>query len=529
MSFLLSLSNFRSLLVTGGGILVMFLVRAVLAKRRRNPRRLPPPPGPKGLPIIGNALQIPDPNKHPWKVYASLCEEYGGMVYMTAMGQGILVISSLSRAVELLEKRAVRYSSRPSIPALNLIELDNWAFGTMPYGHTWKEYRRAFHQQLNHSVVARYYPIMVEERDVFLRELKETPADFPEHIRMFFGKVIMRTSYGIDDMSQNESFIHAAESLVDSFGDSIAPGKYLVNSFPILKHIPGWAPGAGFQKAFKKAAELGRKAVALPYAEAKTGLMQGKRSIHPSLAASFIEALPDEDAPTRQEEETKAMHVCASAYVAGADTTVASATALVLALASHPKVQKKAQAELDGVVGSGRLPMVTDRPSLPYIHAIVKELGRWYTVAPLGITHRTTADDEYDGHFIPEGTFVMANSWAIMHDPEMFENPFEFVPERYLNNGEIDESVPDPEIAAFGFGRRICPGRHFSNDGLFLLAASLLATFDVAPSKDEAGNTVPLSLEVFSQLVAKPLPFQCNISPRAGIGKVPEEIDIGLG
>jgi hypothetical protein len=137
MSFLLSLSNFRSLLVTGGGILVMFLVRAVLAKRRRNPRRLPPPPGPKGLPIIGNALQIPDPNKHPWKVYASLCEEYGtsfheiplpililfhpgGMVYMTAMGQGILVISSLSRAVELLEKRAVRYSSRPSIPALNL-------------------------------------------------------------------------------------------------------------------------------------------------------------------------------------------------------------------------------------------------------------------------------------------------------------------------------------------------------------------------------------------------------------------------
>jgi cytochrome P450 len=62
----------------------------------------------------------------------------------------------------------------------------------MPYGHTWKEYRRAFHQQLNHSVVARYYPIMVEERDVFLRELKETPADFPEHIRM---SVLFPTTY----------------------------------------------------------------------------------------------------------------------------------------------------------------------------------------------------------------------------------------------------------------------------------------------------------------------------------------------
>ena len=66
----------------------------------------------------------------------------------------------------------------------NRIELDNWALGTMPYGQTWKDYRRAFHQQMNHNIVARYYPIMVEERDTFLRKLKETPADFPEHIRM---------------------------------------------------------------------------------------------------------------------------------------------------------------------------------------------------------------------------------------------------------------------------------------------------------------------------------------------------------
>ena len=84
----------------------------------------------------------------------------------------------------------------------------------------------------------------------------------------------MRISYGIDDMSQNESFIHAAESLVDSFGDSITPGKYLVNSFPILKHVPDWAPGAGFQKTFRKAADLGRKAVVVPYTEAKIGLVR---------------------------------------------------------------------------------------------------------------------------------------------------------------------------------------------------------------------------------------------------------------
>ena len=84
----------------------------------------------------------------------------------------------------------------------------------------------------------------------------------------------MRTSYGIDDMKQNESFIHAAESLVDSFGDSMAPGRYLVNIFPILRYIPPWVPGAGFQKIFRRAAELGRKAVVFPYREAKIGLVR---------------------------------------------------------------------------------------------------------------------------------------------------------------------------------------------------------------------------------------------------------------
>lgn len=141
-------------------------------------------------------------------------------------------------------------------------------------------------------------------------------------------------------------------------------------------------------------------------------------------------------------------------HTAGTDTTAASATALILALASHPDIQKKAQAELDKVVGPGRLPLIADRPSLPYVHAIVKELGRWHTVSPLGVAHTNDTDDEYDGYFIPKGTIVMVNSWAITHDPEMFERPFNFVPERYLKDGTIDESVPDAEIAAFGFGRR---------------------------------------------------------------------------
>ena len=102
---------------------------------------------------------------------------------------------------------------------------------------------------------------------------------------------------------------------------------------------------------------------------------------------------------------------------------------LFLAMALHPEVQKKAQAEIDAVVGPDRLPDIEDRPSLPYINALIKELLRWNLVTPLGksfhhvalllviltcsegLPHMATNDDEYDGYYIPKGTVIFGNGW----------------------------------------------------------------------------------------------------------------------
>ncbi len=81
----------------------------------------------------------------------------------------------------------------------------------------------------------------------------------------------------------------------------------------------------------------------------------------------------------------------------------------------HPDVQKRAQQELDAVVGSGRLPEFSDRASLPYLNALVKELLRWHPVAPLGGPHRVVADDIYDGYLIPSGATVLVNIWFVPH------------------------------------------------------------------------------------------------------------------
>jgi cytochrome P450 len=77
-----------------------------------------------------------------------------------------------------------------------------------------------------------------------------------------------------------------------------------------------------------------------------------------------------------------------------------------------------------------------------------------------------------------------------MHDPEVFERPDDYIPERYLKGGEIDPTVRDPSAAVFGYGRRNCPGRFFSNDAFFAAIAHVLAVFDIKPGVDGEGNEV---------------------------------------
>ena len=138
----------------------------------------------------------------------------------------------------------------------------------------------------------------------------------------------------------------------------------------------------------------------------------------------------------------------------------------------HPEVQRKAQTELDRVVGRSRLPDFRDLDSLVYVRAVLKEAMRWHTVTPLGIPHRTKKDDVFDGYFVPAGTILIANIWCVtfrslipsarvrtaaracMHDPRVYEEPEQFRPERFINDGKLSADVLDPTAVVFGAGRR---------------------------------------------------------------------------
>lgn len=230
-----------------------------------------------------------------------------------------------------------------------------------------------------------------------------------------------------------------------------------------------------------------------------------------------------------EEEELVIKYSAMSMYAGGADTvlfcmyqpilrssyngeqTVASISCFYLAMTLFPGVQKRAQDEIDNVIGSARLPCFGDRPSLPYVEALIKEVFRWHPIVPMGFPHVASSDDIYDGMFIPKGALLIPNIWLFTHDEANYKDPHVFSPERFLG----EDAEMDPRMLVFGFGRRICPGKDFADESVFLTIALSLAAFDIRKARDGNGNTIEPRAEFTSGIISRPLTFPCDVKPRS--------------
>ncbi|TCD68446.1 hypothetical protein EIP91_010732 [Steccherinum ochraceum] len=237
-----------------------------------------------------------------------------------------------------------------------------------------------------------------------------------------------------------------------------------------------------------------------------------------SIASTLIQQIQTRYGRSEESEDRHevAMNVLGIAYAAGSDTTSAAVESFLVAMAMFPGVQKKAQDELDRVVGPGRLPEYEDLTNLPYLSAVTLEVMRWIPVTPIGVPHAVIADDNYNGYYIPKGSAVIANQWGMLHNPVDYPEPELFRPERFLgSDGKINRTVRDPTTIAFGFGRRICAGRYFSNNALSICIASTLHTFNIQAGLDSSGKPVKLTSEMFGGLIAKPKEVPCGLTPRS--------------
>ncbi|EAU89623.1 hypothetical protein CC1G_02512 [Coprinopsis cinerea okayama7 len=515
-------------LLAAGFVLAAFWCGSTFQNKRKFARRrkgLPLPPGPKGTPLLGNLLQIPQ--EHSWKVYAEWKEEYGDIIYLEALGQRIIVLNSLEDIEALLSKRATNYSDRVWSPIIGLMRV-TWGFSVMNYGQEWRERRKVFHQFF-HNNKRNIHPVIEEEIKATMKKLgasSDGGSIIRDELRSMFGMIILRVTYGSypkqssgsDEPPFLSQILPKAQALVLGFTEYSTPGRLLVSTFPSMRLIPSWFPGAGWKRALNELADLSDYVYEKPWEDTLERAKKGVQSEYPSFSTELIQEFAEEGTEKRKRQELVAKDAAGQAYAAGSDASVATVYALVLALAMHPEVQRKAQREIDAILNTDeRLPTFEDLARLPYIHAIVKEVERWHTTVPLAVPHLSTRDDVYKGYFIPEKTIIMPNTWAVMHDPTRFPEPDSFKPERYLTkDGKIVTSVLDSEDVAFGYGRRICPGREMASDTLLLLALSLLACFDIKPGVDKAtGTRKKLKMETPTGLIAMPMPFDCEVTPRS--------------
>ncbi|KAK7048377.1 O-methylsterigmatocystin oxidoreductase [Favolaschia claudopus] len=459
------------------------------------------PPGPPPRFAVGNFYDLP--TKLPWLTYTEWGRRYGELVHASALGQHIVIVNSVKTANELFEKRSHIYSDRPVV---TMIELLGWDFnvGLMQMGDRWRQHRRLFQQHFRRDIVRTYGAIQMIKIHQFLQQLLSDPQDFREHLKTLAAATIMKIVYGYNVKPSNDRFVELSDKAMKKLGDSFFPGAVAVNAFPILRYVPSWFPGAGFQNYAAECRQLVNEMQQVQFNFVKQNMQDGVDSN--SVVARMLQVRSRSD-------EVAIRETAATAYAAGADTTHSTLASFFLAMAQYPAVQQRAQTELDTVLGSGRLPQFEDRPSLPYVEALYRELMRWRPIVPLGAPHATSADDVYNGFYIPKGTTVMANIWAMTRDESVYTDPEHFNPDRFFTaDGKVND---DDTILAFGFGRRICVGRHNADATLWAAISSVLATFNISKVKDAAGNEIEIDAVYSDGVVSHPSSFQCSIVPRS--------------
>ncbi|PCH38732.1 cytochrome P450 [Wolfiporia cocos MD-104 SS10] len=501
------LANAYALAPLAAAALFCYLASKLLNSSRRSHSL---PPGPKRLPLLGNIRQIP--LHHQYITFAEWANRYGDVVYAEVFGKPLLILNSVKAALDLLEKRSAVYSSRPQ--ATVLTDWMGWdsSIAFMPYGETWRMHRKWFHSFFEVRDVSPDYRYL-QRREVrnLLAGLLESPSQFMTHIKKYSAAIVMEMAYGHTATSLDDDFIQMAETIMTTTQQAETPAATALDLFPILAYTPEWMPGAGFKRKFKHGGRMLKTMMDTTYKLVKNNMATGNAK------PSFLAYLLEESAKYEdrvQEMERHANGAGVTLYAGEARSTCVLSWFL-LAMVRHPHVWRRAQKEIDEVVGSGRLPDFDDRPSLQYVECVIQEIFRWNPPVPLAMPHQLIADDEYRGYHIPNGSTVMANVWAMTRDPELYPDPEVFRPERFLEMDKEVAAAADPRKLVFGFGRRICPGRFLGESSVWLVVTSVLATFDICTVRDQAGKELIPEVTVLPGLISHPEHFVCDIRPRS--------------
>ncbi|KAJ4325590.1 hypothetical protein N0V94_000545 [Neodidymelliopsis sp. IMI 364377] len=445
-------------------------------RRHKVPTGLKQLPGPKGFPIIGSIPEVPE--KNPFIKFADWGKEYGPIYQVNLAGSNHVWISSDKIAHDLLSKKAAIYSDRPHIPAL--IDDNRTSAQYLPLlsrneGHTRQRKFANIIMRESEKATFHRYPELEAKR--MLVELLEEPDQYNHALESFIARVTSRLAWGHAEAS-DELKQRARELLV-----GVSPTGALPNKLPFLMALPDWMSPA---KAWEKRRAKTERTFF------QTMQSQVERDIQEKTApASWMKTFLTQGASRFGfKSDLEGAYAVGMHGIAGALTIAAPMQSFCLAMSHYPQYLPMLQEELDRVCGD-RLPVAEDRPNLPMLRAVIRELIRWRPPVPTGIPHYLTQDDEYNGFHIPKGSTIHPLEWAISRDPEIYPDPETFNPLRWLKPEYPTYQEPLTQFptiinsSQFGYGRRVCQGQAVADEDLLIGIGSIAWLFNISKRSQE--------------------------------------------
>ncbi|CAE6446751.1 unnamed protein product [Rhizoctonia solani] len=296
---------------------------------------------------------------------------------------------------------------------------------------------------------------------------------------------MFQSAYGYHIQGHDDPFFKGAKEAIEHLFNAHMYTNFWVNIFPALSYVPDWFHGTGWKRTAREWRKQKEWTMNSTLQWTKDQVTAG--SAEPSILGALLDHKLTSKW-TQEDKEYRLKELGMILYSGGTDTSANVLVKFVAAMVLNPKVQAKAQQEIDTVLGPLKLPKVEDEERLPYVRNLVMETLRSHPVLPIAVPHVCYEDDVYRGYDIPKGTVLIGNIWAMSRDESIYKDPEVFDPDRFL-----DPKVPP--LSAFGWGRRKCPGVYYGQAAVFTSIASLLATFNLTKKLDSNGREIIPEIE----------------------------------
>ncbi|XVE50482.1 hypothetical protein DITRI_Ditri01bG0165800 [Diplodiscus trichospermus] len=448
-------------------LLVSLLIWLKLAKGKK----LNLPPSPPKLPLVGNIHQL---GRLPHRSLQDLSRKYGSLLLLQLGHNPTLVVSSAEMVREIIKNHDVVFSSRTSTTAANNLLYGCSTIGFAPYGEYWRQVRKiCVLELLSQRRVHSFRFVREEEVKLVINKirhasLKGETVNLTQVMMAFSHDVVSRCAISrkCEEEDGNNNFGQLTRRTMAllmnfCFGDMFPYLRWLdvlTGFIPSVKAVKGEID-AFFQQIIEEH-------------RASKGF---DKNTNKDFVSIFLQLQKDGVLEIDlTEDNLKA--VILDMFVAGSETTSSTIEWLMAELLKNPHVMKKVQEEVRNVVGKKSKVDVDDINQMVYLKCVIKETLRLHSVVPL-VPRKTTASVKLGGYDIPSNVTVFINAWAIHRDPNWWEKPEEFIPERF-ENSHVDFKGQDFQFIPFGCGRRSCPGMSFAIASMEHVIASLLYWFD---------------------------------------------------